>query len=143
MAKLTQPRAKRGQGIRSHRDLVAWKESYSLLRAVYAITDEFPLHEQFGLVAQLRRAAVSVPSNIAEGRARGAPREFARFLRMALASLAELDTQIQLACDLRYVGAPDFHRLESALRRTHRLVRTLYFAVDRTARLTPIKRQQR
>ena len=77
----------------SYRDLVAWKKAMLLARLIYDVTGHFPKSEVFGLGGQMRRAAVSVPSNIAEGQARFSKREFTHFLRNARGSLAELETQ--------------------------------------------------
>jgi len=82
---------------RPHHDLRVWQEAMVLATDVYAATAAFPDTERFGLVAQLRRAAVSVPSNIAEGCARATDRELLHFLHVARGSLAELDTQLRLA----------------------------------------------
>jgi four helix bundle protein len=74
-----------------------------LVEEVYRVTSEFPAHEQYGLVSQMRRAAVSIPSNVAEGAGRNGNREFSRFLSIARGSLSELDTQHQIAIRLGYV----------------------------------------
>ena len=87
----------------SYKDLIAWKNGMELVAMIYDATDGFPPHEQFGLVSQLRRAAVSVPSNIAEGRARYSNRDFVRFLRHSRGSLAEIETQILIAQQRRYL----------------------------------------
>ena len=79
--------------MRNHKDLNVWKSSIQLAKQVYHVTDEFPKEETYGLVSQMRRAAVSVASNIAEGAARRGTREFIRFLHMAAGSASELDTQ--------------------------------------------------
>ncbi|MHB1053573.1 MAG: four helix bundle protein [Thiobacillus sp.] len=89
---------------RSHRSLNAWKQAMELVVSVYSVTATFPQHEQYGLVSQLRRAAVSVPANIAEGAARNGSKEFLHFLGIASGSLSELDTLIDLARQLGYVG---------------------------------------
>ncbi len=81
---------------KTHKDLDAWKKAMELAQDVYLCTKRLPDDERFGLTSQLRRAAVSVPSNIAEGAARGSSVEFVRFLHIALGSLAELETQLLL-----------------------------------------------
>jgi len=87
----------------THRDLVAWQEAMKLVEVVYKATATFPKEEVFGLTAQIRRAAVSVPSNIAEGAARNSSREFAQYLGVASGSIAELATQIEIAQRLGYI----------------------------------------
>ena len=90
------------QVVRDYKDLQVWQKSMELARQIYGATQTFPQEERFGLVAQMRRAAVSVPSNIAEGQARNTTGEFIQFISHAEGSLAELDTQLRLACDLGY-----------------------------------------
>ena len=87
----------------THRDLAAWREAMTLVETIYQDTSRFPKDEMFGLAIQMRRAAVSVPSNIAEGAARNSSRELAQFLGIACGSLAELETQIELAIRLGYL----------------------------------------
>ena len=89
--------------IRSHKDLRVWKESMILVENIYRITNLFPDSERYGLVSQLRRAAVSVPSNISEGCGRNGNKELARFLYIALGSLAEIETQFEISVRLRYI----------------------------------------
>ena len=86
-----------GQKITSYRDLLVWQKSVLMAEALYKLTAQFPPDERFGLISQMRRAAVSVASNIAEGQARQGKREFVQFLSHAEGSLAELDTQLVLA----------------------------------------------
>ncbi len=88
--------------INSYRDLLVWQKSMVLAKEIYLMTRCFPGDERFGLISQMRRAAVSVPSNIAEGQARQGRKEFVQFLSHAEGSLAELDTQLKLADDLGY-----------------------------------------
>ena len=90
-----------------HKRLKVWQDARRLVKSVYGITQSFPQSEQFGLTSQLRRAAVSVPSNIAEGSCRETPQEFARFLVIARGSAAEVDTQLTLAEDVGYVSSDD------------------------------------
>jgi four helix bundle protein len=79
------------------RQLIVWKEAVMLAQALYRLTASFPRDERFGLSSQIRRAAVSVPSNIAEGSVRTSRKDFARFVEMSLGSLAEIETQIEIA----------------------------------------------
>ncbi len=88
--------------MKNHKDLDAWKESMDLVVQAYKLTKTFPEDERFGLVSQIKRSAVSVPSNIAEGAARNGSAEFKRFLYIALGSLSELDTQLMLAQRLQF-----------------------------------------
>ena len=90
-----------------HSDLEAWKESINLVKVIYKITEKFPKSELFGLTSQARRAAVSIPSNIAVGNARYSPKESLRFMDIALGSLAELETQLIIAKELNYLESCD------------------------------------
>ena len=89
--------------LKSFKDLLVWQKSYALALKVYEVTSDFPAREAYGLTNQMRRAAVSVPSNIAEGYSRGHTTEYIRFAGVAYGSLAELQTQLMLARDLGYV----------------------------------------
>ena len=89
---------------RPHRKLDVWQKSMELVREIYQITSAFPKHEEYGLSSQMRRAAVSVPSNLAEGAARKGNKEFKQFLNIAQGSLSELDTQVELAQMLGYIA---------------------------------------
>lgn len=84
--------------------LAAWQKAYGLVKSVYEVTDSYPTDERFGLVQQLRRAAVSVPSNIAESWGRGSTADYLRFVEMARGSLFEIQTQLWLSRDLGYIG---------------------------------------
>jgi four helix bundle protein len=88
---------------RPHYKLKAWKVAMDLVKSVYEVTRNFPKEEIYGLTAQMRRAAVSVPSNLAEGAARTGQKEFAQFLNVASGSLSELETQLLIAVELGYL----------------------------------------
>lgn len=107
----------------THRDLTAWREAVSLVRVVYQDTAGFPKDEVFGLRLQLRRSAVSIPSNIAEGAGRNSTREFVQFLGFACGSLAELDTQVEIAIQLAYLDPSS--ETAKQLQRVGRIVRLL------------------
>ena len=92
---------------RPHERLEVWRDAMDFVEAVYRFSASFPAEERFGLTAQLRRAAVSIPSNIAEGAARRSRREYLKFLSIARASLAEADTQIKIAVRLGFAVEPD------------------------------------
>ena len=87
-----------------YKDLIAWQKGMDLVATIYDATQSFPSHEQFGLTSQLHRAAVSVPSNIAEGKAHYSNRDFVRFLRHARGSLAEIETQVLIAQQRKYLN---------------------------------------
>ena len=90
---------------RSYRDLIAWQKAMKFVVEIYEVTQQFPKEERHGITNQLRRAAVSVPSNIAEGQARFSQKEFHHFLSQARGSLSEIETQFLIARDLRYISA--------------------------------------
>ncbi|MBI5098175.1 MAG: four helix bundle protein [Nitrospirae bacterium] len=96
--------------IRTHKDLEVWKKAMKLTESLYKITSHFPKEEQYGLISQIRRAAVSIPSNIAEGAARNSNKEFIQYLYISLGSLSELETQLLLAQRLNFLN--DSNQLE-------------------------------
>jgi len=105
---------------RKHRDLKVWQEAIALVRMIYVLTDTFPKHEIYGLTSQMRRAAVSVPSNIAEGAARKSTKELLQFLSIAGGSLSELDTQLELARTIGFVT--DTEACQNKLDEVHALL---------------------
>jgi four helix bundle protein len=110
-----------------HHDLEVWKDAMRLVRYVYALARTFPAEERFGLVSQLRRAAVSAPANIAEGAARGSKAQFARFLLIARGSLVEVDTLLWLSKDFGFVKSISEGRrmMESCFAKANGLIRSL------------------
>jgi four helix bundle protein len=90
--------------IRTHRDLDIWKKSIVLVKDIYLITGTFPREEKFGIIQQMRRSAVSVPSNISEGAGRRSKKEFIHFLSIAQGSLTELETQLIISKELGYIS---------------------------------------
>lgn len=113
-----------------HEQLEAWKFAMQLVKAVYQMTSDFPAEERYGLSQQMRRAAVSIPSNIAEGAGRNGAKEFLNFIGIARASLAELETQLQLAVMLGF-AAPNHVAFEFA-DRTGKLLTGLHKKLGKT-----------
>lgn len=93
--------------MKTHHDLDVWKDSLSLCKSIYIFTNDFPENEESGLVSQMRRAAVSIASNIAEGAARSSDKDFLRFLNYSLGSISELETQIFLSEKMEYIKDTD------------------------------------
>jgi four helix bundle protein len=114
---------------RPHYNLLAWKTAIVLVKVVYQLTQKFPAAELYGLSAQMRRAAVSVPSNIAEGAARTGRREFAQFLSIAKGSLSELETQLFIAAELGYIDRD--HEAFGLLEEVSRLLAGLQRSVSK------------
>ncbi len=105
-----------------HKNLDVWKISMELVQRVYKVTTAFPKHEIYGLTSQIRRAAVSVPSNIAEGAARQTKKELANFLHIAQGSLSELDTQLDISLNLGYLVLEDRNRVDELLLRIDKML---------------------
>ena len=99
----------RKQPIRSYRDLEVWKRGVDLVELVYKLTQSFPPEERFGLTSQLRRAAVSISSNIAEGWGRGSTKDYMHFVRIARSSLLEIETQLIIAHRLGYLSEDELN----------------------------------
>ena len=112
-------------GVESYRDLLVWQKALKLATSLYEITRLFPTEERYGLTSQMRRAAVSVASNIAEGQARHKTNEFVQFLFIARGSLAELDTQRMISRDLGYLVAEQDKALQSGIDELQRMIRAL------------------
>jgi len=112
-------------GARTHKDLDVWKRSIDFVVFIYKVTATFPKEEIYGLTSQMRRSAVSISSNIAEGSARNHDNEFRQFLYMALGSSSELDTQLIIARKLDYLNEPDFIQLSGELNTIARMLQGL------------------
>jgi len=99
------------RSVRSYKDLLVWQKGITLVKKIYQLTQSFPDAERFGLVSQMRRAAVSIPSNIAEGQARHTRKEFIQFLSHSEGSVAELETQVILAVELAFCALADVQEI--------------------------------
>ncbi|MHC1738558.1 MAG: four helix bundle protein [Ignavibacteriaceae bacterium] len=116
--------------MKTHKDLDVWKKSIEFVTEIYKITSSFPSEEKFGLSSQLRRASVSIPSNIAEGAARKGDTEFTHFLYMALASAAEIETQLIIAYNLNFVDAPTKEKMIDKLSTISKMIQGLIKSVN-------------
>ena len=94
--------------VKNYKDLLAYQKSYKVALLAYKVTSSFPASEMYGLVSQMRRAAISVPSNISEGYRRGSQKEYLQFLKIALGSNAEIETQLSLSRDLGFIDGNKF-----------------------------------
>jgi|SRR5215204_1080592 len=108
--------------MRPHEKLGVWSRAVDYVVVIYRMTDGFPKEEKFGLTSQIRRAAVSVPANIAEGAGRESPREFAHFLSNAQGSASELATELLIAHRLRFLSEKDYSQLNSELDNIGRMI---------------------
>ena len=124
--------------IRSFRDLIAWQKAMTLCECVYAVSKGHPAEERFGLTAQMRRAAVSVPSNIAEGYGRQQKQDYIRFLNIALGSLFELETQLLLCIKLGFNDADMLRPCTELVREVDRILCGLIRGVRNSAQLKRI-----
>lgn len=103
------------ESIFSFEKLHAWQDSFCLVKRVYALLEKFPQHEQFALASQIRRAVVSVPSNIAEGNGRFSAKDQIRFFEIAYGSLMEVFCQLKIAKELAYISAEEFAEMKSLI----------------------------
>lgn len=109
----------------SYKELIVWQKGFDLSIKTFQATSKFPKSELYGLVSQMRRCAVSIPSNIAEGYARGYKQEYIQFLRTAFASGAELETQLLLAKELKFIEIKEFNSLNDLLTEVMKMLNKL------------------
>lgn len=117
--------------IKSHKDLLVWQKSFALVVLIYKSTEAFPREEVYGLTSQIRRSAVSIPSNIAEGYNHGYKQEYIQFLRIAFASGAELETQLLLAKELKFLPEQEYVPLNEQLGEVLRMLNGLIGKLSR------------
>jgi four helix bundle protein len=107
---------------RNYQDLIVWQKAIDLVVATYVLTGRFPSSEKYGLISQMRRSAVSIPSNIAEGSKRGTKKDFCQFLNVAFGSGAELETQIEISKRLSFGNEKDYTELAGPLNEVMRML---------------------
>ena len=117
------------QPIRDYKDLHVWQKGMQLAKEIYLLTGKFPSEEKFGLVSQMRRAAVSIPSNIAEGQARNTSGEFVQFISHAEGSAAEVDTQLRLSIELGYYSTNDLETVFRLLTDVQKMLKRLRYSL--------------
>lgn len=116
----------KGKGmVKSYRDLIVWQKSMQLVTQVYSKTKILPREELYGLVAQIRRSSVSIPSNIAEGYGRNSTNDYLLFLQIASGSLYELQTQLEICLNLEYLSKEDFESIDEQSREIERMLSSL------------------
>ncbi|MCB8982952.1 MAG: four helix bundle protein [Ardenticatenaceae bacterium] len=108
--------------MQNFRQLLVWQKSHELVLRIYGVTQAFPASEVYGLSNQMRRASVSVPSNIAEGSGRGSDKEFAQFMQIAIGSISELEYQALLAKDLGYMSITTYNELSGQVSEVKRML---------------------
>jgi len=118
-------------GFKSYRDLEVWQLAMALAKQIYVVTASFPSDERFGLINQMRRASVSVPSNIAEGHARASTAEFQPYISIAMGSVAELETQVLLSLDLGFLNPDQQEQLMPKLDQIGKMLRGLHRSLAR------------
>ena len=111
--------------MKTYRDLVVWQKSMRLVTQIYEVTRTFPKEEVYGLISQMRRCAVSIPSNIAEGYGRKSTDDYLRFLQIAISSLYEVQTQIEISLNLGYLSKDKFEKVYEQSREIERMLSSL------------------
>jgi four helix bundle protein len=119
--------------IYSYKELIVWQKATDLAVLIYELTDKFPREEIYGLTSQMRRAAVSIPSNIAEGRFRSTRKDYTQFLRIAYGSGAELETQIEIAKKLKKTKDLDYKQVELLLEEVMKMLNVILRKMNSTS----------
>ena len=125
-------RANNTDDMHRYKELKAWELSISIVTDIYKITEKFPRQEQFGLTNQIRRAAVSIPSNIAEGAGKNTTGDFKRFLSIAMGSCNEVETQLIISKELGYIESQNFVQVEDKLIRVQNMLFNLHKSLRNT-----------
>lgn len=123
--------------VNSYKDLLIWQKGRVLVKDVYNLTNNFPKNEELVLTSQIRRSAISIPSNIAEGWAKKSSKDYVRFLNISLGSIAELETQLYLSEDLNYISAKENEKLQSKLAELGKMVNGLINSIN-NKKLIPV-----
>jgi len=122
--------------LKNYKELVVWQKSYRLCLGIYKITKKYPQGERYGLISKMRRAALSIVSNIAEGYGRKTTKEYIRFLYIAYGSTCELETQLLLSGDLGYLSKESLSEFQAKIGEVERMLKALIRSLE-NKRLTP------
>jgi four helix bundle protein len=117
--------------LKNYQELKVWQKAYALCLVIYQMTTKYPSEEKYGLSSQLKRAAVSVPSNIAEGYGRKSIREYIQFLYVAYGSICEIETQLLLTKDLKYIGEKFYSEIRLQLSEVERMLKALIKSLEK------------
>lgn len=111
--------------IKSYKDLLVWQKSMNLCELIYKTLTSFPIDEKYGLVSQMKRSSISIPSNIAEGKSRGGRKEYLQFLYIAYGSASELETQLELSYRLGFLNKVEYTNIDNLLKETLKMLNKL------------------
>ena len=117
--------------LKSYKELKVWEKGYKLCLEIYKVTKRFPVEERYGLSLHIRKSAVSIPSNIAEGYGRKSTQEYIHFLYIAYGSYCELETQLLLAIDLKYISQKEGERIKGMAKEVERMLKALIDSLER------------
>ncbi|OGG57955.1 hypothetical protein A2853_03455 [Candidatus Kaiserbacteria bacterium RIFCSPHIGHO2_01_FULL_55_17] len=119
---------------KSHRDLIVWQKSMLLCKEIYKLTETFPQREIYALSSQMRRASVSIPSNIAEGRSRASKKDYAHFLQMAYGSSSELETQLMISKDLSFCDDVAYQKIQALNTEIAKMLHVMIYKLNGASR---------
>lgn len=131
MAEVLRVESRESGVVKSYRDLLVWQKSMSFVTEVYRHLESFPKQEQYGLVSQIKRSSLSIPSNIAEGSSRRSTKEFLHYINIATGSLAEVETQLQIANNLNYLDADTLKNMLGHTDEISRMLQGLYHSLEK------------
>lgn len=115
--------------ITTYKELIVWKKAIELVKEIYLLTEKFPRSEMYGIISQMRRAAISIPSNIAEGYGRRSPKEYAQFYSIAYGSALELETQLIIGKDLNLAKSQDFIKSHALLIEVLKMLHSMLYTM--------------
>lgn len=122
--------------INTYRNLIVWQKSVALVTAIYTLTKTFPQEEKFGIVSQLNRASVSIPSNIAEGWGRESSKNYLQFLRISRGSLMETETLLEISKNLKYINDTNFKVISDNIEEVSKILQGLIKSIQQKIKLT-------